>query len=63
MRIFNELELLHDLRDSPNVCPLITAFRHQDQVVAILPYFQHRDFRDYFRDLTIPDMRMGEDVT
>lgn len=57
MRIFNELELLHDLRGSSNVCPLITAFRHQDQVIAVLPYFQHRDFRDYFRDMTITDMR------
>lgn len=57
MRIFNELELLHDLRGSPNVCPLITAFRHQDQVIAILPYFQHRDFRDYFRDMTVSEMR------
>ncbi|KAI4783096.1 kinase-like protein [Aureobasidium sp. EXF-8845] len=58
MRIFNELELLYDLRDSQNVCPLITAFRHQDQVVAVLPYFQHRDFRDYFRDMTVNDMRV-----
>lgn len=45
MRIQNELELLHDLRGCKDVCPLITAFRHQDQVVAILPYFRHFDFR------------------
>ena len=45
MRIQNELELLHDLRGCEAVCPLITAFRHQDQVVAILPHFQHQDFR------------------
>ncbi|CAE7000145.1 hypothetical protein CFE70_000932 [Pyrenophora teres f. teres 0-1] len=57
IRIFNELELLYDLRDSDSVCPLITAFRHLDQVVAVLPYFQHRDFRDYYRDMTIADMR------
>jgi cell division control protein 7 len=56
-RIVNELDLLHDLRDSTSVCPLITAFRHQDQVIAILPYFQHRDFREYFRDFTISEMR------
>jgi len=55
-RILNELELLHDLRDSPSVCPLITAFRHTDQVVAILPYFRHQDFRSYFRKMTVPDM-------
>ncbi|KNG44384.1 kinase-like protein [Stemphylium lycopersici] len=58
IRIFNELELLYDLRDSDSVCPLITAFRHLDQVVAVLPYFQHRDFRDYYRDLKISDMRL-----
>ncbi|KAF2730074.1 kinase-like protein [Polyplosphaeria fusca] len=58
IRIFNELELLHDLRDSPFVCPLITAFRHMDQVVAVLPYFQHRDFREYYRDMRIPEMRL-----
>lgn len=58
IRILNELELLHDLRDSDSVCPLITAFRHQDQVVAILPYIAHCDFREYFREMTIADMRL-----
>jgi len=58
IRILNELELLHDLRDSDSVCPLITAFRHADQVIAVLPYCQHRDFRDYFRDMTVGDMRL-----
>ncbi|KAF3010978.1 hypothetical protein E8E13_010553 [Curvularia kusanoi] len=58
IRIFNELELLFDLRDSDSVCPLITAFRHLDQVVAVLPYFQHHDFRDYYRDMKIPEMRL-----
>ncbi|PNS20627.1 Cell cycle serine/threonine-protein kinase hsk1 [Sphaceloma murrayae] len=58
LRIFNELELLHELKDSANVSPLITAFRHHDQVVAILPYFQHKDFREYFRTMDIPEMRI-----
>lgn len=57
-RILNELELLHDLRDSENVCPLITAFRDTDQVIAVLPYFQHKDFRDYYRDMSFADMRI-----
>lgn len=57
-RILNELELLHDLRRCPSICPLITAFRHTDQVIAILPYFRHADFRTYFRDMTIPDIRI-----
>ncbi|PKS12325.1 hypothetical protein jhhlp_001625 [Lomentospora prolificans] len=54
-RIYNELELLHVLRNCPSVCPLITAFRYTDQVVAILPYFRHADFRDYFRQMTVVD--------
>lgn len=54
-RIYNELELLHVLRSCPSVCPLITAFRYTDQVVAILPYFRHADFRDYFRHMTVTD--------
>ncbi|KAI8938997.1 hypothetical protein NX059_004841 [Plenodomus lindquistii] len=58
IRVFNELELLYDLRGSDSVCPLITAFRHLDQVVAVLPYFQHRDFRDYYRDMGIFEMRL-----
>ncbi|KAK3361876.1 kinase-like domain-containing protein [Lasiosphaeria ovina] len=55
-RILNELELLHDLRGCSSVCPLITAFRQTDQVVAILPYFRHADFREYFRKMTVRDM-------
>lgn len=57
-RIFNELELLHDLQDSHSVCPLITAFRQSDQVVAILPYFRHQDFRKYYPHMTVADMRI-----
>ncbi|RVX75492.1 hypothetical protein B0A52_00845 [Exophiala mesophila] len=56
-RILNELELLHELRDSPYICPLLTAFRHLDQVVAVLPYFRHLDFRLYYRDFLVEDMR------
>ena len=47
-RIQNELELLHDLSGCDSVVPLITAFRYQDQVVAVLPYFKHVDFRVSF---------------
>ncbi|KAI9740817.1 MAG: hypothetical protein M1818_004422 [Claussenomyces sp. TS43310] len=57
-RILNELELLNDLRGCNSVCPLITAFRHTDQVVAVLPYFRHTDFREYFRKMTIPDVQI-----
>ncbi|KAH9845921.1 Protein tyrosine kinase [Teratosphaeria destructans] len=58
LRILNELELLNDLKHFSNVCPLITAFRHQDQVIAILPFFPHKDFRDYYREFSVEDMRV-----
>ncbi|KAL4864968.1 hypothetical protein BDV12DRAFT_175358 [Aspergillus spectabilis] len=57
LRIQNELELLHDLRGCRSVCPLITAFRHHDQVVAVLPYFPHTDFRLQYRTFMVADMR------
>ncbi|KAI8624150.1 kinase-like protein [Xylariaceae sp. FL1651] len=57
-RILNELELLHDLRHSPSVCPLITAFRQADQVLAILPYFRHQDFRKYYPKMDVYDTRV-----
>lgn len=57
-RILNELDLLYDLRGCNSVCPLITAFRSTDQVVAVLPYFKHTDFREYFRNMTVPDMQI-----
>lgn len=58
MRIQNELELLHVLRGYRSVCPLITAFRHQDQVVAVLPYFSHHDFRMFYRQMNLYDIRL-----
>ncbi|KAI0018898.1 protein kinase-like protein [Xylariomycetidae sp. FL0641] len=57
-RIFNELELLYDLRHAESVCPLITAFREADQVLAILPYFRHQDFRKYYPHMSVYDMRI-----
>ena len=45
IRIQNELELLNDLKFCKAICPLITAFRCQDQVIAVLPYYRHQDFR------------------
>ncbi|KAI9722845.1 MAG: hypothetical protein M1828_004411 [Chrysothrix sp. TS-e1954] len=57
-RIMNELELLHLLRHCDSIAPLITAFRDKDQVIAILPYFAHLDFRTYYRTLNISDMRI-----
>ncbi len=58
LRIQNELELLHSLKNCDSICPLITAFRHQDQVVAILPHFRHMDFRMFYRLCAPSDIRI-----
>ncbi|KAL8972410.1 MAG: hypothetical protein Q9183_000571 [Haloplaca sp. 2 TL-2023] len=57
-RIQNELELLHDLQGYRSICPLITAFRHLDQVVAVLPYFRHQDFRMFYRQMSPYDIKV-----
>lgn len=49
LRIQNELELLHSLRRSKWVSTMISAFRHKDQVVAVMPYHPNNDFREYYR--------------
>ena len=44
-RIRNEISIMQDCRGTRHTCQLITAFRHQDQVVAIMPYHRNDDFR------------------
>lgn len=56
-RIHNELDILRSLSGSENVLPMITAFRHEDQVFIVLPYFKHPDFRCYYKDLPLRDIR------
>ncbi|KAF9922858.1 hypothetical protein FBU30_007001 [Linnemannia zychae] len=56
-RIQNEISILHDLSGHKNVVPLITAFRFMDQVIVVLPYFEHRDFREYYKTLPMDGIR------
>ncbi|KAF9135831.1 hypothetical protein BGW39_011420 [Mortierella sp. 14UC] len=56
-RIENEIAILHDLSGHKNVVPLITAFRFMDQVIVVLPYFEHRDFREYYKTLSMDGIR------
>lgn len=58
IRIHTELALLAHLRylksdgsDHVNIASLITAIRHEDQVVAVLPYFEHESFASYFKTM------------
>lgn len=52
-RIYNELKLLYKLSGHDNVAPLLDVIRYEDQVIAVLPYYQHYDFRDFYRDLPL----------
>ncbi|KAJ2778781.1 Cell division control protein 7 [Coemansia javaensis] len=57
VRIANEISILSDLRGSRFVVPLVTAMRRRDQVVVVLPYFRNDDFRRFYLDLPVAEMR------
>ncbi|KAI8582128.1 hypothetical protein K450DRAFT_171348 [Umbelopsis ramanniana AG] len=56
-RITSEIEILHQLSGSECVVPLITAFRQMDQVMVVLPYLPHDDFRAFYRSMEMDDIR------
>lgn len=56
-RIHNELNLLFMLSGNSHVAPLLDILRYQDQVLAILPYYQHADFRDFYRDIPVTGIK------
>ncbi|SMN20266.1 similar to Saccharomyces cerevisiae YDL017W CDC7 DDK (Dbf4-dependent kinase) catalytic subunit required for firing origins and replication fork progression in S phase through phosphorylation of Mcm2-7p complexes and Cdc45p [Maudiozyma saulgeensis] len=57
-RIYNELNLLYMLNSSNRVAPLCDASRIRDQVIAVLPYYPHEEFRNFYRDLPIKGIKM-----
>ncbi|KAK4700918.1 cell division control protein 7, partial [Phenoliferia sp. Uapishka_3] len=57
MRIHNELDILNDLRGASNVAYLIQAIRHEDQVIAVMPFSRHQDYRTYYRTAPLPMLR------
>ncbi|KAJ2399765.1 Cell division control protein 7 [Coemansia sp. RSA 2559] len=56
-RIANEISILNDLKGSRYIAPLVTAMRKEDQVVVVLPYFRNDDFRRFYLDLPVGEMR------
>jgi cell division control protein 7 len=50
-RIRNEISILEDVRGCRHVSQLITAFRKYDQVVVVMPYQRHTDFREFYLEL------------
>lgn len=57
-RIINELNLLHELRGSNRIVPLITALRDRDQVVAVMPLLPHTDFQSFMKKFKLSDIRV-----
>ena len=56
-RIRNEISILKDCLGCRHVSQLITAFRHKDQVVVVMPYHRNEDFRDYYKSLPMSGMK------
>jgi serine/threonine protein kinase len=44
-RLIDEIQFIAKYGGSSNVIPLITGLRHEDQVIAVFPYFSCPDFR------------------
>ena len=42
---------------SSEVVSVISAMRHEDQIVVVTPYFRHSDFREYLPSMTLDDIR------
>ncbi|KTW26009.1 hypothetical protein T552_03279 [Pneumocystis carinii B80] len=55
-RIVKELKILNELKGKPSVTCAITAFRYQDQVLIVLPYIMHSDFREFYLSYTLSDV-------
>lgn len=57
LRIQNEIKHLVTLAGKAFVVPLLGGLRVKDQVTLIFPYFEHPNFKDYFRSLPIPHIQ------
>ncbi|CAO3586504.1 unnamed protein product [Absidia cylindrospora] len=56
-RMMEEIKIMKGLRGAPHVAQLITAFRSNDHVFLVMPYFKHYDFKDYYRDMNLEDTK------
>lgn len=56
-RILEELTFLKILGGRSNCMGLLRCFRHEDQVVAVLPYFEATDFREFVSSASIMDIK------
>ncbi|OIR58267.1 MAG: CDC7 protein kinase [Amphiamblys sp. WSBS2006] len=57
-RILDEIKFLSETGGKQNVIPVIEAFRHEDSVIVVFPFFMHGDFRSYLPEMTIEDIAL-----
>ncbi|RKP07017.1 kinase-like domain-containing protein, partial [Thamnocephalis sphaerospora] len=56
-RISEEIRLLRSLSKARGIAPLLRAFRYQDQVVLVLPYIRHTEFRSFFSTCDVQEIQ------
>ncbi|KAI9343758.1 kinase-like domain-containing protein [Zopfochytrium polystomum] len=57
-RVQREIEMLKKLEGLPNLSVLVTAFRYKEQVLAVLPYYQHMDIKKFMQHICIQDIQI-----
>ncbi|KAF0551992.1 kinase-like protein [Gigaspora margarita] len=56
-RIAEEISILRELRGYSNIIQLLSAHRHEDEVILITPHFEHDRFRSFYQKMTIDDIK------
>ncbi|KAG0179775.1 hypothetical protein DFQ28_002640, partial [Apophysomyces sp. BC1034] len=56
-RITEEISMLQDLSGCSCIAPIITAFREEDQVFVVMPYFPNDDFKTHYRSMSMADIK------
>ncbi|EPR79446.1 Serine/threonine protein kinase [Spraguea lophii 42_110] len=56
-RVADELNFLGILDGKYNCSPLLNCFRYEDQVVAVFPYFEYTEFKEFLEVCTEEDIR------
>lgn len=56
-RILEELTFLKHLGGKNNCMALLNCLRHEDQLVAVLPYFEATDFREFISSASTLDIK------
>lgn len=55
-RIADEMSFLRTLRGQHHVVSIVTAMRHEDQIIMVSPYFHGLDFRELLVSLSVRDV-------